>query len=140
MIDPSTGGDVHTGEAGPASRMLQSMQSLVASLLSIVSTRVELISTEIEEEALRVATIVAIALAAMFCTGVAIMLVVAFVVVAFWETHRLLAIALLAAAFALASVVLYQQMQTRYRARSRLFSASLGELAKDHDRLTAGRL
>lgn len=138
MIDPATG----AGEPppGPASRMLHSLRSLVATLLGIVSTRVELISTEIEEEALRVAIIVAIGLAAMFCAGVAIMLVVAFVVVAFWDTHRLLAIAVVAAVFALASMVLFQQMQTRYRTRSRLFSASLGELAKDRERLTAGRL
>jgi uncharacterized membrane protein YqjE len=140
MIDPAGGEGSQSGDAGPVSRMLHSLQSLVASLLNIVSTRVELISTEIEEEALRVATIAAIGLAAMFCTGVAIMLVVAFVVVAFWETHRLLSIAVLAATFALAGLVLFRQMQYRYRARSRLFSASLGELAKDRDRLTASRL
>jgi uncharacterized membrane protein YqjE len=140
MTDPAPGPDVRAGEAGPASRMLHSVQSLVASLLAIVSTRVELISTEIEEEALRVAVIVAIGLAAMFCTGVAILLVVAFVVAAFWDTHRLLVIALVAVAFALAGLVLYRQMQSRYRTRSRLFSASLGELAKDRDRLTAGSM
>lgn len=138
MIDPATGAE--EPPPGPASRMLHSLQSLAASLLNIVSTRVELISTEVEEEALRIAIIVAIGLAAMFCAGVAIMLVVTFVVVAFWDTHRLLAIAVVAAMFALAGLVLFQQMQTRYRARSRLFSASLGELAKDRDRLTAGRL
>jgi uncharacterized membrane protein YqjE len=116
---------------GPASNFLRAGRSLVGSLIAVLQTRIELISTEIEEEWLRIAALVMIGLAALFCAGMAIILLVALVVAAFWDSHRLLAIGLLAGAFFLATLLFWRSLLLRYQAKPRLFSASLDELRKD---------
>lgn len=116
---------------GPASNFLRAGQSLVGSLLALLQTRIELISTEIEEEWLRIAALVMIGLAALFCVGMAIILLVALIVAAFWDSYRLLAIGFLAGAFFIAGFVFWRSFLMRYQAKPRLFSASLDELRKD---------
>ena len=58
------------------------------------------------------------------------------VVVAFWDTHRLLATVVLGAAYIVIAVVLFLIARSRAQ-RPRLFAASLEELAKDRERLGA---
>ncbi len=125
---------------GPAGNLLRAVRTLIASLLAIAQTRMELLSTEIEEEWLRLVTLLVIGLAGLFCLSLATMLAVALIVAAFWEQHRLLTIGLLTLCFALVGAGLLRAMVLRYRAKPRLFSASLDELGKDHERLTLGEL
>ncbi len=116
---------------GPASNFLRAGQSLAASLIAVLQTRIELLSTEIEEEWLRIAALVMIGLAALFCAGMAIILLVALIVAAFWDSYRLLAIGFLAGAFFMVGLVFWRSLLMRYQAKPRLFSASLDELRKD---------
>ncbi len=123
------------GEApvGIAGNLLRALQNLGGSFLSIVQTRLELLSTEIEEEWLRLAGFALLALAALFCIGVAIVLAVVFIVAAFWDSYRLSAIVALGAVFALIAVVLWRVLVMRYAAKPPLFAASLKELRKDRE-------
>jgi uncharacterized membrane protein YqjE len=116
---------------GPASKFLRAGRSLAGSFIAAVQTRVELLSNEIEEEYLRIAALILIALAALFCAGMTIILLVALIVAAFWDSHRLLALGLLAGTFFTATLVIWRSLLLRYLAKPRLFSASLDELSKD---------
>jgi uncharacterized membrane protein YqjE len=128
----------HEVNDGPASNFLRAGRSLAGSLIALLQTRIELISTEIEEEWLRIAALVMIGLAALFCAGMAIILLVALVVAAFWDSHRFLAIGLLAGAFFIATLIFWRSLLMRYQAKPRLFAASLDELGKDHALISMG--
>lgn len=100
-------------------------------LVAMARTRLELAAVEVQEEAQRVLGYAAWALLAAFLGAGALMLAALFVIVLFWDTHRLLAIGAMAAAFALAAVVILLQVRARFAARPRMMSATLAELNKD---------
>ncbi len=122
--------------AGIAGNLLRALQNLGGSFLAIAQTRLELLSTEFEAEWLRLAGFTLLALAALFCAGVAIVLGVVFIVAAFWDSYRLSAIVGLGAAFVLVAIVLWRILVTRYAAKPPLFAASLKELRKDRDNVS----
>ena len=128
-IPESPASEQHAGLA-------QSLRNLGATALGVLKTRAELLVTEIEEERLRILELLVwgVAAALFFVFGV-VMLSLA-VVVAFWDTHRLLAAVILGAAYIFIAVVLFLIARSRVQ-RPRLFSASLEELVKDRDRLGA---
>lgn len=118
---------------GAAARggLLHSIKHLAGSLLDAAQTRLEILATEIEEERVRLEQLALVALAAAFCFAMAIVLGVAFVLVYFWDTHRLLAIGVFAAAFLLIAAVLGWVARARVSARPKPFGVTRGELAKD---------
>jgi uncharacterized membrane protein YqjE len=111
--------------------LLHSIKDLAQSLLGAARTRLEILATEIEEERLRLEQMLLVALGAVFCVGMGIVLSVFFVVVLFWDTHRLAAVGSLAGGFLAAGVVLGLILRDRARSRPKLFAATRGELAKD---------
>ena len=111
--------------------LLQSIKHLGHTLLGAAQTRLEILATEIEEERVRLEQLLLVALAAAFCLAMAIVLCVAFVVLFFWDTHRLLAVGLLAAAFLAAGAVFGSILRARVKTRSKPFAITRGELAKD---------
>jgi uncharacterized membrane protein YqjE len=114
--------------------LTQSLRNLGATALGVLKARAELLVTEIEEERLRLLELLAwgVAAALFFVFGL-VMLSLA-VVVAFWDTHRLLAAVILGMAYIVIAVVLFAIARSRVQ-RPRLFTASLEELGKDRDRL-----
>jgi uncharacterized membrane protein YqjE len=115
--------------------LLQSIKHLAQTLLGAAQTRLEILATEIEEERVRLEQMLLVALGAVFCLGMGIVLSVGFIVVFFWDTHRLAAIGLLAAAFLAAGAVCGLILRDKIRTRPKLFAATRGELAKDRDML-----
>ena len=115
--------------------LFDSLKVLTATLVAIAHTRLELISTEMEEERVWLGSMLAWMLAALFCAGLGVVLATIWVVVAFWDTHRLLALGVLAAAFLLTAVLAVRVVLTKARAKPRLFAGSLAELSKDHQQL-----
>ena len=111
--------------------LLQSIKHLATSLLAAAQTRLEILATEIEEERVRLEQMLFIALGAVYCLGMGVVLSVFFVVVLFWDTHRLAAVALLAAGFLAAGALLGWILRDKARTRPRLFAVTRGELAKD---------
>jgi uncharacterized membrane protein YqjE len=123
-----------TGETSAG--IVQSLRNLAATLVAVLHTRFELLVTEIEEERARLLELLLWAAAALFCLGVAVLLLVLLLIAVFWDTHRIAVIATLAAVFLAAGICIAAGARNRMHGRSRLFSASLDELARDKDQLT----
>ena len=118
--------------------LFESLKTLSVSLVGIVHTRLELLSTDIAEEREHLITLLILVLLALFFLGVGVVLLALLIVVAFWESHRLLALGGVTGFFLLASAGMAWLAVHKTRTRPRLFAASLAELSKDRQHLTSG--
>ena len=112
------------------------MKVLAATLLAIAHTRLELLSTELEEQWVWLSSMLVWTLVALFCAGLGVVLATLFVVLALWDTHRLLALGIPAILFLLGAAVAWLVVLRKARAKPRLFAGSLTELSKDRKELT----
>ena len=117
--------------------LFESLKTLSVSLVGVVHTRLELLSTDIAEEREHLLTLLLLVQLALFFLGVGILLLALLIVVAFWESHRLLVLGGLTGLFLLASVGVAWLAVHKTRTRPRLFAASLAELSKDRQHLTS---
>ena len=124
-------------EAGAprAPGLVDSLSRLGRTALGMLRTRLELLGTEIEEERIRFARLGLAVAAIAFCLQMAVLLLVAFLVVLLWETHRLATLGALAALFLAAGVVGMLVLKRRLARRPKMFASSLGEFLKDEERL-----
>ena len=113
--------------------LMESLKRMAGTLLVILQTRIELLSNEMEEERLRIGQMLLYGSIAVFFFGLAIMILTAFFVVLFWDSHRLLVLSGFAALFFVAGLLAYNALRRVARERSKLFSTSLAELADDRD-------
>jgi uncharacterized membrane protein YqjE len=124
-------------EAQPGG-LLHTLRILLATLLATVRTRGELLQVELEEERLRIAGIVLFGVAAAFFLALGVLLLSFFLILLFWDTHRVQVAGGLTLAYLLIGVVCAQIARARSRAKSKLFAASLAELGKDRVQLKKG--
>ncbi len=117
--------------------LFDSLRTLAATFLAIGRTRLELLSTELEEERLRLSSMLLWTLIALFCGGMGVMLLAAFFVVLLWDTNRLLALGIPALLFLLGAALSWRAVVVKARAKPRLFSSSLAELSKDSEQLNS---
>jgi uncharacterized membrane protein YqjE len=120
-----------------ATGLLASLQRLLATFAEILHTRVEILSTELEEEGVRVRELLLYELVSLFFFGLGLLLVTLFVVLAFWETHRLSVLAAFAVFYLAIGVGTALVVRHKLKNRPRLFSATLSELGKDRERLSS---
>lgn len=125
-------------ESHAAGGLFESLKTLSVSLVGIVHTRLELLSTDIAEEREHLITLLLLVQLALFFLGMGVLLLALLIVVAFWESHRLLALGSLTGLFLLASAGTAWLAMHKTRIRPRLFAASLAELSKDRQHLTSG--
>lgn len=123
--------------AGRSRGLLDSARDLAVTAIGILRTRIELLANEIQEEALRTQRVLVLAVAAAFCLGFGIVLLTLLVIVSFWETHRLFAIAGCLTVYIAAGVVLAHAACKQAAPASPLFVASLAELRKDQESLSS---
>jgi uncharacterized membrane protein YqjE len=127
----------HAPEAGePRAGVFASLRQAIGTLVALAHTRLDLFSTEVEEQAERVVWIVLWGVAAVCLVSVALLVCGLALVVAYWDTHRVLVAGGLALASVVAATVAVYGFLARAKARPHLFRATLDELAKDHERLT----
>src|SRR3977135_4317295 len=93
-----------TEEPGRAEGLFESLRNLAKTFLAVVQTRIEIFASEIDEERTRLARIAVLAAVAALCVVLTVVLLVFLLVVLFWDTNRLLAIGVLAGAFAMGGV------------------------------------
>lgn len=122
-------------ESPSAPGIIASLRSLGANAVGIIRTRLELLANELEEERVRTIEILVLGLVAMFCACLTLLLVTVWIVIALWDHYRLITIAVLALAYFCAAVVALRVLKSKADQRSKLFSASLAELRRDHDLL-----
>lgn len=103
---------------------------MLKTLRDVVENRVELFLVELHEERARLFGALLQAVLGIIFALMAMILVTLGVVVAFWETHRLLVLAVLAAAYAGAAAAVFLNLRTRLQ-RWRAFSATLDQIKKD---------
>lgn len=121
-----------------AGGLFESLKTLSVSLISIVHTRLELLSTDVAEEREHLTTLLVLVMVALFCLGVGVVLLAILIAVAFWESHRLVALGGLTGFFLTAGAGLGWLAMHKVRTKPRLFEASLAELSKDRQQLTSG--
>jgi len=123
-------------DAEQAGGLLQSLRGLAANVIALVHTRLELLAAEVEEERLRLIELLFWGCVAVFFLSLGVLMATLFVLLLFWDTHRLLISAMFAASYLAVGVVAVLAARNRARARARLFSTSLAELEKDRTELT----
>ncbi|MEQ1814079.1 MAG: phage holin family protein [Candidatus Nitrotoga sp.] len=119
------------------SGLMGSVGRLLSTLTSIISTRLELLINELQVERLRLTQMLVSALFAMFCFGMGLLLLTVFIVVLFWDDHRLAVLGVLCAFFFLLGSIMVLLLRGKAQAGSKLFSASLAELSRDRKYLDA---
>ncbi len=121
--------------AGRSGGLLDSLRRFGSTALEIIHTRIELFATELDEERARIARALWLAVIGIFCLSLGILLVVLFLVVLFWDNHRLLVLGLLALGFLGAGSAAMLALRARLSQRTKLFAQTLDELQRDRERL-----
>jgi uncharacterized membrane protein YqjE len=121
----------------PKPRLAQSLRGIVDAGLQTVQTRLELLVLEAQEEKLRLTSLVINIVLCALLLGFGLVFLMVFLTVLYWDEHRLLALGL-STAFCLAGGLFAASNAARgFRQGSRLFAASLDELARDREALRA---
>jgi uncharacterized membrane protein YqjE len=118
-----------------SSGLMASVKRLLSTLTSIVTTRLELLANELQEERLRLTQMLVFAVFALFSFCMGILLLTVFIVVLFWDDHRLAVLGGLTVLYFALGTLMVLLLRSKARTKSRLFSASLAELAKDREHL-----
>ena len=115
--------------------ILDSLSNLTATLTGVLHTRLALLSMEIEEDRLRMLSLLAMSAMAAFFLIVGSVLTIILVVFILWDEHRLVALFSIASLLILLGGVFGAIAIYKIKTKPKLFSASLAELKKDKDRL-----
>jgi uncharacterized membrane protein YqjE len=119
----------------PPPGLLGSARRLLRTSLGLVATRLQILGTEVEEEQVRFTGLVFLLAGIAFCFFTAALLVVALVVVLLWDTHRITTLVVFTLLFLGAGIGGLLIVRRRRRRRPPLFSATIGEIAKDLERI-----
>jgi uncharacterized membrane protein YqjE len=122
-------------ETGHATGLLESLRNLGKTFLAVLQTRLEIFASEIDEQRALLARVAVLSGIAAFCLGLAVILLVLFVAVLFWDTNRLLAIGAMAAVFLVGGITACLMLVGTIRRRPKLLAATLAELRKDSSKL-----
>jgi uncharacterized membrane protein YqjE len=114
---------------------LSSLRALGATLVALVHTRVELAVVELREEGERRKRMLVLAVAAGVFLTLAAGLLALFVVVLFWDTHRLAAAGGVTLAYVAIGVFALLRLKEQARNSPPPFEATLAELARDVETL-----
>ena len=120
-----------------AEGLLGSLRSLSGLVVAIAHNRLNLLSTDLEIARERTVSVLIMVLVALFCLCFGALLLALFVVVIFWDTHRLLALGSVTGLFLLVGGVYLWRVLTALKRMPATFEASLAELAKDYRHLKA---
>ena len=126
-----------SGEAGAnrLSGFFESLRSILTVFIAILQTRLDLLSTELTEERERLKEAILLAVVILFCASLGVLLLTIFVVATFWDSHRFLVLGGFILFYFGLALIAALILRKRALSRPRLFSATLSELHKDHERL-----
>lgn len=118
--------------------LFASLKGSLATLLAIARTRLELLATEVEEEKLRLLSLLLFALGGLFFLGLGLVMLVVFFATVFWES-RLAVFAIFTFLFLGGALLLGVLCLRQVRRGSSLFAHSLSELSNDLELLQERR-
>ena len=119
--------------------VLDSLKRLARTAVELVRTRLELLSLDVEEAKLRFLSILLLGAVAFLCLSLGVVMGALWLVVAFWETHRMLVMGLLTGGFLGGGLLALAALSWQAKKGPRLFAATLAELEKDREALGGGR-
>lgn len=114
---------------------MDSVKTLLLTVISMGQTRLELLSTELEEERERVTVLLVWTLFTLFTAAMAIVLLTILIIVACWDSYRLLSIAIMLCVFIVGTAVSWRILSKAKQNKPRIFASTTSELAKDCDAL-----
>lgn len=120
---------------GEAGGLFTALRTTAVTLVATARTRVELAGNELASERIRLVRLLVLGVAALFCLGVGILLLVGLIVALNWE-YRAAVLGGFAAAFLIAGIILFVAMQ-RANDHRQAFAATLAELEEDLRQLRA---
>lgn len=119
-------------------RAFGSIKDFASSCVSHLHTRLQLLASEFAEEKLRLLSVIACAIWALFFTFMTLVLAALFVIAVYWDTpYRLHAVALLVLLFVAGAGITWNMLRARLKTHPPLFEASLAELYKDKQQLNS---
>ena len=113
----------------------ESLQALAASMLALVRTRLELAVVEFREERERRKQMALLGIVAGVFFALAALLFALFIVVLFWDSHRVAAAAGVTVAYLAIGLGALASLRRRIREAPAPFEASLAELGRDVEAL-----
>lgn len=125
-------------EPAKESGLFASLRQLLGTAVEALQVRLALLSNEIEQEKLRLFDGLLWAGLALLLLGLGALLLCAFIVVLFWDSHRLLALGTLALLFLGAGVATLFMARARLQSPGGLFNSSVTELGRDRAGLDTG--
>ncbi|WP_297460768.1 phage holin family protein [Ferrovum sp.] len=121
--------------SGARAGLFSSLRVLATTLVAVAHTRLDLLSTELEEEREYFLAQLVLILMALFLLGIGVVLATILLVMAFWDTHRLLVLGLFSGFFLGAGMMAWGVAWRKARVKPKPFSASLSELFKDRQQI-----
>ncbi len=109
------------------------LRRLLGSAFAMLQTRLELIGIELAEEKERLLAVLFLGLAAMMLATMALIALTALIAIAFWDTWRWQALAVITAVYALAALVCALKARSGLRNAPLVFQATLEEFEKDRE-------
>jgi uncharacterized membrane protein YqjE len=121
--------------APPRAGPLDSLRALLATFLALVGTRAELAVVELREEGSRRKDMLVLAAVALVFLALGLLLIALFVVVLFWDTHRVAASAAVTLLYLGVGAGALVRLREKVRSSPPPFEATLAEFAKDLETL-----
>lgn len=120
-------------------RLAGGLHGLLSTGLAVAQTRLELLAVEVQEEKHRLSALLFNSVLAALFIGFGVIALVLFATVALWDSHRLLALGVGTVVLLAAGLLTAATAARLVREGSRLFAASLAELARDRDEVEGRR-
>ena len=110
--------------------IFSAVTGLFKTLRDVVENRVELFLLELKVERAGLFDTLLLAAVGIVCAFMTLIMITLILVVVFWETHRLLVLGVVTAAYAGAAVAAFTMLRARLQ-RWQAFSATLEQIKKD---------
>jgi uncharacterized membrane protein YqjE len=118
--------------AGPAERLLRLGERLLSLLVEAGRTRAELLAVEFAVEKVRLVQFIAMGLIFSLCLLLGLTFASMLIIVCFWDTHRLAAIAAVTAFYAVVAIIMASMMMRRLKDGPPPFVNTLDTLHRDY--------
>jgi uncharacterized membrane protein YqjE len=115
--------------------IVRSGRRMLAILVGMVRTRLNLLAVELMEEKSRIWLMLVLTALALIFASMALLMLSLFVIVAFWDDNRLLAIGGLLVFYVAATAGAVLFLRHKAKMGSALFAGTLSELSKDSESL-----
>jgi len=117
--------------------LIATVRSWLATWVALLKTRLELLSADLEEQRQSLSKIVLLGVASIFCLSFGLLLLTLFIVVCFWDTHRLAVLGGFTLLYLGAGVSAAVVMRNQVKNKPKFLATTLAELSKDYKHLTS---